>query len=80
MAREDIIAKVNEMLAEEFEVEQSTLLPDAKLKETLNLDSLSFVDLIALIQQTYDINIPVEDLPKVKTFNDLYEYIESRLK
>ncbi|MBQ0054471.1 MAG: acyl carrier protein [Bacteroidales bacterium] len=80
MAREDIIAKVNEMLAEEFEVEQSTLLPDAKLKETLNLDSLSFVDLIALIQQTYDINIPVEDLPKVKTFNDLYDYIESRLK
>ena len=80
MAREDIIAKVNEMLAEEFEVEQSSLLPDAKLKETLNLDSLSFVDLIALIQQTYDINIPVEDLPKVKTFNDLYDYIESRLK
>ncbi len=80
MAREDIIAKVNEMLAEEFEVEQSTLLPDAKLKETLNLDSLSFVDLIALIQQTYDINIPVEDLPKVKTFSDLYDYIESRLK
>lgn len=80
MVREDIIAKVNEMLAEEFEVEQSTLLPDAKLKETLNLDSLSFVDLIALIQQTYDINIPVEDLPKVKTFNDLYDYIESRLK
>lgn len=80
MAREDIIAKVNEMLAEEFEVEQSALLPDAQLKETLNLDSLSFVDLIALIQQTYDINIPVEDLPKVRTFNDLYDYIESRLK
>lgn len=80
MVREDIIAKVNEMLAEEFEVEQSALLPDAQLKETLNLDSLSFVDLIALIQQTYDINIPVEDLPKVRTFNDLYDYIESRLK
>ncbi len=80
MEREEIIAKVNEILAEEFEVEQNTLLPEAKLKETLNLDSLSFVDLIALIQQTYDINIPVEDLPKVKTFNDLYDYIESRLK
>ncbi|MBO7052430.1 MAG: acyl carrier protein [Prevotella sp.] len=77
MTREEIISKVNSVLAEEFEVEESTITPEANVKNTLALDSLSLVDLVALIQYTYKIKIPAEDLPKIQTFNDLYDYIES---
>lgn len=80
MTREDIIAKVNSVLAEEFEVEESTLTPDAIIKTTLALDSLSLVDLVAIIQTEYGVKIPAEDLPKVQTFNDLYDYIENNAK
>ena len=66
-------------MAEEFEVEASTLTPDANVKETLSLDSLSLVDLVALIQQTYQVKIPVSDLRQIQTFTDLYDYIESHL-
>ncbi len=76
MARKEIIEQVNSLLEEEFEVEQSEFAPEANLKETLNLDSINLVDLIALVQFTYKITIPVEDLKKIKTFNDLYDYIE----
>lgn len=79
MTREEIIEKVNTLLAEEFEVEASTLTPDANVKETLSLDSLSLVDLVALIQQTYQVKIPVTDLRQIQTFTDLYDYIESHL-
>ena len=74
--REEIIAQVNSLLAEEFEIEESEFAPDANLKETLNLDSINLVDLIALVQFTYKITIPVEDLKKIQTFSDLYDYIE----
>ena len=74
--REEIIAEVNSLLAEEFEIEESEFAPDANLKETLNLDSINLVDLIALVQFTYKITIPVEDLKKIQTFTDLYDYIE----
>ena len=74
--REEIIAQVNSLLAEEFEIEESEFVPDANLKETLNLDSINLVDLIALVQFTYKITIPVEDLKKIQTFTDLYDYIE----
>ena len=74
--REEIIARVNSLLAEEFEIEESEFAPEANLKYTLNLDSINLVDLIALVQFTYKITIPVEDLKKIKTFNDLYDYIE----
>lgn len=76
MTRKEIIEQVNSLLEEEFEVEQSEFAPEANLKETLNLDSINLVDLIALVQFTYKITIPVEDLKKIKTFNDLYDYIE----
>ena len=76
MTRQEIIDQVNSLLEEEFEVEQSEFTPDANLKETLNLDSINLVDLIALVQTTYKITIPVEDLKKIQTFNNLYDYIE----
>ena len=77
MTREEIIVQVNSMLAEEFEVEESEFTPDANLKETLQLDSINLVDLIALVQMTYKITIPVADLKQIQTFSDLYDYIES---
>jgi Acyl carrier protein len=76
MTREEIIEQVNNLLEEEFEVEQSEFISDANLKETLGLDSINLVDLIALVQMTYKVTIPVEDLKQIQTFNDLYDYIE----
>ena len=79
MTRNDIIEKVNTLLSEEFEVDSALFTPDANVRDTLSLDSLSLVDLVALIQHTYKIKIPVADLRNIKTFNDLYDYIESHL-
>jgi acyl carrier protein len=76
MTRQEIIEQVNNLLEEEFEVEQSEFIPDANLKETLGLDSINLVDLIALVQMTYKITIPVEELKLIQTFDDLYDYIE----
>lgn len=76
MTREEIIEQVNSLLAEEFEVEESEFAPDASLKETLQLDSINLVDLIALVQVTYKITIPVNELKQIQTFNNLYDYIE----
>jgi acyl carrier protein len=75
MTREEIITKVNSLLAEEFEIEESEFAPEANLKDTLNLDSINLVDLIALVQFNYKVTIPVEDLKKIQTFNNLYDYI-----
>lgn len=79
MTREEIVKQVNILLAEEFEVKAEALLPDANVKETLNLDSLSLVDLVALMQQVYKVKIPVTELRNIQTFNNLYDYIESHL-
>jgi len=79
MKHNEIVEQVNAMLTEEFEVEASSITPDANVKETLSLDSLSLVDLVALVQQKYKVNIPVSDLRNIKTFGDLYTYIDEHL-
>ena len=60
-------------------METTSFDPEASVKETLNLDSLSLVDLVALVQQTYKVKIPVTELRNIQTFNNLYDYIESHL-
>ena len=71
MTREEIVKQVNSLLAEEFEVNATNFTPDDNVKETLNLDSLSLVDLVALVQQTYNVKIPASDLRGIQTFNNL---------
>lgn len=79
MTRETIVETVNSLLADEFEVESTLFAPEASVRETLSLDSLSLVDLVALVQANFKIKIPVSDLHTIQIFDDLYNYIENHL-
>ena len=79
MTRNEIIEQVNELLANEFEVDVTDIAPEANIKETLSLDSLSLVDMVALLQVNYKVNIPVAELHKIQSFSDLYDYIEQHI-
>lgn len=80
MTREEIIKQINAAMADEFEVSEDVMQPDANIKDSLNLDSLNLVDIVAMVQQYYHIDIPIPDLRQIHTFNDLYDYIEQHQK
>ena len=80
MTKEELIEKVNTTLAEEFETDINALTPDANIKKTLELDSLSLVDMIALIDNEFGVKIANTDLPKIQTFQALYDYLEANMK
>jgi acyl carrier protein len=74
--RNDIIKDINAKIAEEFEIDEADITPDAPIFETLELDSISLIDLIGIVQVNYGIKITKNELPAIKTFKDLYYYIE----
>lgn len=78
MDREELIQKINTALAEEFEIDQSVITPDADIKETLELDSLSLVDLVALIENDFGVKIKGSEMAEVRTFAALYDYVAAR--
>lgn len=80
MEKQELITRVNAVLAEEFEKEINDLTPDANIKATLELDSLSLVDMVALIEAEFKVKITGTEVSQVKTFAELYDFIEERLK
>ncbi|MES2733973.1 MAG: phosphopantetheine-binding protein [Bacteroidota bacterium] len=79
MTREEIIAKINEFLVEEFEVEASNLQPDRVLKDTLELDSLDYVDLVVVIESNFGFKVKGEDFIGIVTFQHFYDYIIAKI-
>ena len=80
MEKQELIEKINSALADEFEVEESVITPEAPIKETLELDSLSLVDLVALIESNFGIKIAGSDVSNIKTFASLYDFVFDRMK
>ena len=77
MDRTYIEETVNAALIAEFELEPEAVVPDARIREDLKLDSLDIVDMVVLLEETFSFTI--EDRSPVlgiRTMNDIYDYIE----
>ena len=80
MNREEIIETTKGFLSEEFEVERDLILPENNLQETLDLDSLDYVDLVVVIEDSFGFKVTGEDFKEIVTFNDFFDLIETKLK
>jgi acyl carrier protein len=79
MNKEVIIEKINNFLIDEFEVESEDISPEANLKETLDLDSLDFVDLVVSVESNFGVKLVGEDFVNVVLLEDFYNLIENKL-
>jgi acyl carrier protein len=77
MEKDEMIKKMVSILASEFEVEEELITPEADIKETMHLDSLSLVDMVGLVEEEFGVEIKTADLPTIKTFANLYDYVYS---
>ncbi|HLU18068.1 MAG TPA: acyl carrier protein [Edaphocola sp.] len=80
MEQKEIIERINHFLVEDFEVEESAIKPESKLKETLDLDSLDYIDLIVVIESNFGFKVKPEDFQHMETIQDFYTYVENRLQ
>ena len=79
MTREELIEKVNGILAEEFEADKSVMVPDAPLMEVLDLDSLDIVDVVVIVEKNFGYVMKKEDFAGIKTFADFYDFLEKKI-
>ncbi len=80
MNRQDIAERINAFLEEDFEVASEALVEEAPLKETLDLDSLDYIDLVVAIEHHFGFKVKPEDFQQMKTLGDFYNYVEGRLQ
>ena len=77
MERKEIEEKVREFLIDEFEIDETKISPDARLKEDIGIDSLDYVDIVVIV--SFGFKIQAGDLTDVKTFSQFCDYIEQKL-
>ena len=74
-----MIKTINDFLIEEIEIEENLLKPNAFLKKDLGIDSLDFVDVAVVIERSFGLKIKGEEMSKVKTLGDFYNFIFKRI-
>jgi len=79
MTKSEIVEKVNGFLIEEFEIEPDSIIKDANLQEALELDSLDYVDLVVIIENTFGFKVTGEDFKSISTIDDFYNFICNKL-
>jgi len=77
MERKEIESKVRDFLIEDLEVDEEKIVPEARLKEDVGIDSLDLVDIVVIVEKNFGFKIKPEEMAGVVTLNDFYNYIET---
>ncbi len=79
MDSQEIKEKIDGFLVDEFEVDGKLIEPHKNLNETLELDSLDYVDLVVEVERNFGFKVKPEDFSDIKTFQDFYDYVGAKV-
>jgi len=76
MTEMEIIEQINTSLAEEFELNREVLKPEALILDDLELDSLDIVDMVVVLENTFQFKIREEEaLREIRTLGDIHNFV-----
>ncbi|MBC7264994.1 MAG: acyl carrier protein [Chloroflexi bacterium] len=79
MTREEVLARIRKVVAEQLGIEESKITEDADFRKDLGADSLDLVELIMTFEEEFGGEISDEDAQKIATVGDAVDYILARL-
>lgn len=80
MSHEEILATLQELVAEQFAVDQESVTLKTALADDLGADSVDFVELVMAIEEAFDVGeIQDEDFSGMKTIGDAVNFIAGKL-
>lgn len=78
MATQLDFKELQELAGEILGVDPEQVQMDKSFQRDLAADSLDLVELIAAIEDKYDVELPDEELEKMKLISDLWKYLEQK--
>ncbi len=80
MATSPIEAKVKSIIADQLGVGEDEIKAESSFIEDLGADSLDIVELVMAMEEEFGIEIPDEDAEKLKTVQDVCNYLQTKGK
>ena len=77
LSDDELVEKLREILAEEFEIPPATISSDSNLYEHLGIDSIDAVDLIVRLRELTGKKVPPEQFREVRTVGDVARVLKA---
>ena len=75
-----MLEKIRSIIADELGVEEDSIDVDSHLTDDLGADSLDAVELTMAIEEEFDLEIDDSSATKMKTVQDIVDYLEKHIK
>ncbi len=80
MSDKTVEQMVKEIIVEQLSVSEEEVVPEASFVDDLGADSLDLVELIMVMEEKFEQEIPDEDAEKLQTVQDAISYIQEKKK
>ena len=81
MTDEEIIKIINTSLAEEFELDEEKMVPEAVLYDNLELDSQDRVDMVIVLENAFKFKIREEkEIRDIVTLGDIHNFVINKMR
>ena len=78
MTHDEIFARVAAVLEETFEIDRARILPEARLYEDLDIDSIDAVDLAVKLKQLTGQRLQPEVFKTIRTIGDVVDALAGK--
>lgn len=73
-----VFEKIQELLAEQLNIEKEKITKETDIINDLKADSLDVVEMLIALEDEFGISVPDEDAKDLTTIGKLAEYVESK--
>jgi acyl carrier protein len=80
ITRDSILAELQQILVEHFELDRQAITPEAHLYQDLDIDSIDAVDLMVELKELTGRKLDPETFKQVRTVNDVVDALYSLLR
>lgn len=80
MTDTEILDDIKKIIEKEFGIERENIEEDMELDQDLNITDLEIEDLIAAVEDKYDIKIPEDKVPSFVKVSDLVTYLYENIE
>ena len=76
---EDVEAKVKEALLEILDIEPEEIIPTARFVDDLQATSIDLVEIVAVLQNTFDVDIDEAQVARLRTVQDAVDFFRAAI-
>ena len=72
-----VFEKIKEIIVKQMEVDPNSITMETSFIDDLDADSIEILEMVVAFEDEFQVEIPEEEIEKIKTVGDIVTYFES---